>query len=126
MNVKTLVISLIVVIVLLFSWYYYNDATTPGQYDDFAQCIADSGTTYYGAFWCSNCQNQNDMFGKSKKLLTYVECSTPDGQKQLPVCSEADIKAYPTWEFPDKSRLTGALPLETISEKTGCELNEAE
>ena len=124
MKTKNIIGGIILVIILLFGWNYYNDATTPGQHDDFAQCIADSGTTYYGAFWCSNCQDQNELFGKSKKFLNYVECSTPDGQRQLPVCSEAGIEAYPTWEFPDNSRLVGVLSFEDLTEKTGCNLLE--
>ncbi|MFC1731829.1 hypothetical protein ACFL6I_16040 [candidate division KSB1 bacterium] len=122
MNIKTTVWSLIVAIVLLFGWYYYNEATTPGQYDEFAQCTADKGATFFGAFWCPNCENQKKLFGKSEKLLKYVECSTANGQNQLPVCSETGIEAYPTWEFADGSRLTGTLSFETLAEKTGCEL----
>lgn len=122
MNAKNIVIALVIIIILLFGWYYYNEATTPGQYDEFAQCTADSGAKFFGAFWCPNCDNQKKLFGKSEKLLNYIECSTPNGQAQLPVCSEAGIEAYPTWEFSDGTRLTGTLSFETLSEKTGCEL----
>jgi len=95
---------------------------TPGRLDTFAQCIKDSGTTYYGAFWCPNCQAQNKMFGKSKPLLPYVECSTPDGRDQLQVCKDKSITNYPTWEFPDGSRLIGVQQLQVLGEKTSCAL----
>ncbi len=124
MKTKNIIIGVIIVIVLLFSWYYYNDAVTPGQYDEFAQCLTDNGTKYFGAFWCSNCQKQNDLFGKSKKFINYIECSTPNGQGQLQVCTDADIEAYPTWEFADGSRLLGVLSFKTLSEKTGCEITK--
>src|SRR5665811_873658 len=42
-----------------------NAPEVPGQYDEFAQCIKDSGTVFYGAFWCSHCQAQKKMFGSS-------------------------------------------------------------
>lgn len=94
----------------------------PGKLDTFAQCLADKGATFYGAFWCPHCQAQKRMFGSSAKLLPYVECSTPDGQGRLPICEEKDIQQYPTWDFSDKSRLTGEVPLAQLVEKTGCEL----
>ena len=90
--------------------------------DGFAQCIADSGARFYGTFWCSHCQNQKKMFGSSQKLLPYIECSTPDGEEQLQVCKDANIKGYPTWVFADESRLSGELSLEKLAEKTQCQL----
>ena len=67
--------------------------------DEFAKCIADSGAKFYGAFWCSHCKDQKDLFGDSAQYLPYVECSTPDGNNQLPVCADEGIKIYPTWRF---------------------------
>ena len=61
-------------------------------------------------------------FGSSKDLLPYVECSTPDGNEQVQICKDKKIEGYPTWEFADGSRLPGELSLQTLSEKTGCEL----
>lgn len=93
-----------------------------GEYDEFAQCLTDSGAKYYGAFWCPNCQNQRALFGRSYKYVPYTECSTPDGQGQLQVCKDASVTAYPTWVFSDGERVTGTQPLEALAEKTGCEL----
>ena len=122
MDAKKIVGIIIILIIILFGWYYYKDFTTPGVYNEFAQCLADSDVTYYGAFWCPNCANQNELFGKSKEFVPYVECSTPNGQGQLQVCKDANITAYPTWEFADGSRVTGVQSLESLSEKTGCAL----
>ena len=101
----------------------------PGKYDEFAQCITDTkSVTFYGAFWCPHCQNQKARFGKSAKYLPYVECSTPDGQSQLQICTDAGITTYPTWEFatssinPSTSRLVGEIELTDLAEKTKCEL----
>lgn len=93
-----------------------------GNLDAFTQCVSDSGAKFYGAFWCSACQSQKETFNSSKKLLPYVECSTPDGKNQLEICIDEGIEKYPTWVFPDSSILTGVLSLETLSEKTDCEL----
>jgi|SRR3989344_2893135 len=86
----------------------------------FAQCLKDSGTVYYGAFWCPHCQAQSALFGDAKALLPYVECSTPDGQKQTDVCIAKKIGGYPTWEFADGSRVSGEQTFAQLAEKSGC------
>lgn len=94
----------------------------PGKLDGFAKCLSDKGAKFYGAFWCSHCQNQKELFGASKNLLPYVECSEVDGTTQTKVCADAKVEGYPTWEFADKSRLSGEVNLQTLAEKTGCQL----
>ena len=94
----------------------------PGELKEFAQCIKDSGTKFYGAFWCSHCHNQKALFGDSVDYLPYVECSTPDGQGMLEVCEKAGVESFPTWIFPNGSKETGEHTLEALAEKTGCEL----
>ncbi len=98
-------------------------AKKPGKYDNLAQCINDSGAKFYGAFWCSHCQATKAMFGKSAKKLPYIECSTADGKSQLPLCTEKDIKGYPTWVFPDESLLQGEQTLQALADKTNCPIN---
>jgi thiol-disulfide isomerase/thioredoxin len=98
--------------------------SVPGKYDQFAQCLKDKGTIFYGAFWCPHCQAQKAEFGNSAKLLPYVECSTPDGQGQTQVCKDAGIVEYPTWQFNASTtdRITGDVTLATLAEKTSCAL----
>ena len=95
-----------------------------GKYDTFAQCLKDKGASFYGAFWCPHCQAQKKLFGKSVKLLPYVECSTPDANGQTQICIDKKISGYPTWEFADGTRLNGEIPLEQLAEKTSCILPE--
>lgn len=102
--------------------YVVKMPAKPGKFDTFATCIKDSGATYYGAFWCPNCKNQEAMFGKSARLLPRIECSTPDGKRQMPVCQEADIQGYPTWDFSNGTRVAGTQTLEKLSELTNCPL----
>ena len=94
----------------------------PDKLDGFATCLKGSGTTFYGAFWCGHCQNQKALFGRSERLLPYIECSTPDGQGSTQICKDKGINSYPTWEFKDGSRESGELPLARLAEKTGCVL----
>ncbi len=102
-------------------WQIYV-AHEPGKYDAFAACLKDKGATFYGAFWCPHCHDQKNLFGNSARLLPYVECSTPDGQGELPACNAQNIQEYPTWVFADGSRQTGVMSLEDLSQKTGCSL----
>jgi thiol-disulfide isomerase/thioredoxin len=94
----------------------------PSKYDGLATCIKDSGTTFYGAFWCPHCQAQKALFGTAEKLLPYVECSTPDGSGQTQVCKDAGVTGYPTWVFKDGSRLSGEVSLADLAQKTSCVL----
>lgn len=120
---KTIWIYIIVVIIALGGIYYAAKAPAgPGPLDAFASCIKDSGTKFYGAFWCPHCQATKKMFGSSASLLPYIECSTPDGQSQNQICNDAKIESYPTWEFKDGSRISGEQTLQTLAEKTGCTL----
>lgn len=121
--VGVLVLAIIIVVTMVFL-RSPSGPVAPGQYDAFAQCLADKGATFYGAFWCPNCQNQKKLFGSSEKLLKYVECSTPNGQAQTSACTEQKIDRYPTWEFADSSRVIGLMSLEELSAKTSCQLNE--
>jgi len=89
-------------------------------YDDFAKCLTSKGVKLYGASWCPHCTSQKAAFKESLKYLTYVECAASGGG-QTPACAEAQITAYPTWEFPDGQKIQGALPFEQISQYSGCE-----
>jgi len=97
-------------------------AACGGQYNEFAQCLADSGAKMYGAYWCPHCQDQKQQFGPSWDFVNYIECSLPNRGGQTDVCKQANIESYPTWEFADGSRQVGALTFQTLSQKTGCTL----
>lgn len=94
-----------------------------GKYDTLAQCITDSGTKFYGAFWCPHCADQKRVFGRSAKLLPYIECSNPD-RTQNQLCIDQKIEGYPTWEFPDGSRITEVFKPEKLAEITKCSTPE--
>jgi thiol-disulfide isomerase/thioredoxin len=125
MNKKTKnnILWLVIVLIVggIMGWFIIYQKT-PAPYDAFANCLKEKGAVFYGAFWCPHCQNQKAMFGKSARLLPYVECSTPDGRGQLAVCQDKKIEGYPTWEFADGSRESGEVPLARLAEKTGCSL----
>ena len=113
---------LVLVLVIAGMIWLVKTPGRSGELDTFATCIKDSGAIFYGAFWCPHGQNQKAMFGASAKFLPYVECSTPDGSSQIPLCTDAGITGYPTWVFADGTRESGEVPLDRLSEKTNCPL----
>lgn len=111
---------IIVIVVVLGGSFFLS--SKPGKLDTFAQCLKDKGAIFYGAFWCPHCQATKALFGRSAKLLPYVECSTPNGKDQLAVCKDAGIEGYPTWVFASGNRMTGELTLAQLAAETQCVL----
>ncbi|KAJ4777835.1 Thiol-disulfide oxidoreductase LTO1 [Rhynchospora pubera] len=77
------------------------------------------GAKMYGAFWCSHCNEQKEMFGKEAvKILNYVECF-PDGAgkgRTMAVdCAVVGIEGFPTWIIKDQMyvslRINGTVRL---------------
>lgn len=95
----------------------------PGKYDDFAKCLSEKGIKEYGAYWCSNCLAQKELFGRSFKYVNYVECSLPNNAGQTQICIADGIESYPTWEFANGTRIEGLMTLENIATRSGCTLN---
>lgn len=122
---KTLIYIVILVIVAVLlavglSFLNQNNNNEHGKYDTLAQCLKDKGVTFYGAFWCPHCAEQKKLFGNSAKLLPYQECSTPNAQSQLSICKDKKIDSYPTWEFPDGTRVNQTLTPEELAARSGC------
>jgi hypothetical protein len=116
-----------IIVLVIFVGFVAWLIKTPGRqvtskYDAFATCLKDSGTIFYGAFWCPHCQKQKAMFGSAAKLLPYVECSTPDGKSQIQACTDAKVEGYPTWVFPNGVRQSGEVSLEELAKQSSCVL----
>ncbi|MEZ6133558.1 MAG: tandem-95 repeat protein [Pirellulaceae bacterium] len=84
----------------------------------FAKALADSGTRFFGAAWCPFCTEQKELFEDGYKYLPFIEVTTPDRTPNQVAILEG-ISNYPTWEFPDSTRLEGVLTLATISQRSG-------
>ncbi len=90
--------------------------------EDFAQCLREKGVKFYGASWDGHTQNQKAMFGKTVESLPFIECMKEEKEEMSPECQEAEIKAFPTWEFPDGKKIIGETFLKNLSELSGCRL----
>ena len=88
----------------------------------FAKCLDEKGMKFYGAFWCSWCAKQKELFGEAVQYLPYIECSDEETQEMTPECQETGISSFPTWGLPDGEKSTGFKTLEQLTELSGCEL----
>ena len=97
---------------------------TAASLENLAKCLTDKGAKFYGASWCSHCNNQKEMFGEAVQYLPYIECSAKDSKEQLSVCKDNNITSYPTWIFVDDSRESGEVSLQKLAEKTSCQFSQ--
>jgi hypothetical protein len=112
-----------VIIVAAFALVVYLGLRKRGsRLDTFAQCLAAKQVRMYGAYWCPHCAEQKEMFESSFRYVPYVECGLAGSRDQAPVCKDAGIKHFPTWQFADGERQEGTLSLELLGSKTGCGL----
>jgi len=112
-----IITSIVILVLIILILNPFKNNSKPGEYDAFAQCLADSGLVMYGTEWCPHCQNQKEMFGKSFKFVNYIDCD-----KNRETCLIKGIQGYPTWKINDES-YTGTQQLETLSEITGCKFD---
>ena len=84
----------------------------------FAKYLKDNGVVKYSAYWCPNCLNQSELFGKQAyKELNVVECARDGINSQTQLCIDKKIKGFPTWEINGKLIL-GVLTLKELSNLT--------
>ncbi len=121
----SLIVTLAAIVLVVGALVYLNrkQGSTPGQYDKLAQCLTQKGVKFYGASWCPHCAEQKRIFGASMKYVDYVECAVPgDNSQQTQVCIDNKIASYPTWVFPDGTRVTGEQQPKALADKVGCPL----
>lgn len=83
-----------------------------------AEHLAASGARFYGASWCSHCQQQKALFGAAAEALPYVECSPHGrGAPRATACEMADIRNYPTW-IVDGRRIERVLDPDALARLT--------
>ena len=84
----------------------------------FAKALTDSGTRFFGAAWCPHCTTQKQLFQDGSKFLPFIEVTNPDHTPNQ-IAIDEEVTEYPTWEFPDGTRLTGEQTLQTLSSRSG-------
>ena len=95
----------------------------------FAKALSASGTRFYGAAWCPHCTATKELFEDGADFLPFIEVTNLDSPVTLNAVGDGTdttlnpsgvpINSFPTWEFPDGSRLEGEQTLATISQRSG-------
>jgi len=119
---RNIIIIAVLIVVAFAAVVYFVRKNHVGRLDDFAKCLTAKQAKMYGAYWCPHCDEQKDMFDASFKYAPYVECGIKGSRALQPICTEVGIKRFPTWIFPDGTRVEGKQELEFLSDKTGCAL----
>jgi uncharacterized membrane protein/glutaredoxin len=111
-------------ILLLHANYVAPQAEPAGPEDPMTRALAEhlteQGVVFYGASWCSHCQDQKRLFGASASRLRYIECS-PGGRNtpQSPSCNRAGVTSYPTWVINGRAIVGEVLSLAQLAAATG-------
>ncbi|MFN4194621.1 MAG: vitamin K epoxide reductase family protein [Thermosynechococcus sp.] len=81
-----------------------------------ARHLTQVGAVMYGAYWCSHCHDQKELFGKQAvRELNYVECDPNGANPQVERCRAKGIQGYPTWEI-NNQLYTGTRSLSELSQ----------
>lgn len=113
---------LVLVVAIAAGLYAFVHHQQTSRLNVFAQCLSTKGAKMYGAYWCPHCADQKERFGSSFHYVDYVECGIKGSRALAQVCTDANIKHFPTWVFADGARVEGDHPLDFLGQETGCAL----
>ena len=86
---------------------------------ELAKYLNDNGVVKYSAYWCPNCLNQSELFGKQAyRELNVFEFARVSIKSQTQLCIDKKIKGFPTWEINGNLILGVLTPIE-LSKLTG-------
>ena len=84
-----------------------------------AKFLKNNGIVKYSAYWCPNCLDQSELFGKEAyKELNVVECARDGKNSQTQLCIDKKIEGFPSWEINGKI-IIGVKTLKELSELAG-------
>lgn len=64
-----------------------------------AKYMNQQGMVLYGAYWCSHCKDQKELFGEAAQYLDYVECDAKGAGANPDECVAKGVESYPTWIY---------------------------
>ena len=98
----------------------------PSSLESFAKCLSERGMKFYGAYRCSWCKKQKELFAEAIQYLPYVECIDEETKEMTAECQEVGISSFPTWKIPNGvysgELVSGFKTLEELSELSGCSI----
>lgn len=86
---------------------------------ELARHLTKTGAKMYGAYYCSHCYDQKQLFGKeAAKEIPYIECIQGGRNAKPEQCQSAGITGFPTWEINGK-KYAGTQSLEELARLSG-------
>lgn len=83
-----------------------------------AQCLTEKWVIMYGTNRCSHCTAQKELFGyEAFSKINFVNCDTEKNR-----CGLAGVEWFPTWIFPDGTKLAGEQTFEDLAKAAWCEI----
>jgi len=113
---KKSIFAIIFVMFIFLAWCNSED-NKYNNLDEFATCLSQKWIIMYGTDTCSFCQKQKKSFGDSFKNINFVNCSKDPNK-----CSDAGVRWVPHRSYPDGTSDAWLQSLETLSQKSSCEL----
>ncbi len=87
----------------------------------FAKDLAAADVKFFSASWCADCTAQAQLFEDGSDDLPFVKVTGSDREFDETGIAE-QLTELPTWEFPDHTRASGILSLQTISQRSGVDI----
>lgn len=84
----------------------------------FAKALTAANVKFYGAAWCPHCTATKGLFEDGAKYLNFIEVTNPDKTPNA-IATANNIVTYPTWVFPNSTRLEGERTLQEIATAAG-------
>ena len=77
------------------------------------------GAVMYTAYWCSDCHEQLELFGRPAiKNIETVECATDGKDSQAERCMKQAIEGFPSWSMPGH-KSAGMKSLQELADLSG-------
>ena len=92
----------------LITGYFSGESETA----KLAQCLQNQEAEFYGSIYCADCQKQQELFGKSFALISYVDCG-----KDKQNCP--NLREIPAW-YINKEVYYGFKGINELKELSGC------
>lgn len=83
-----------------------------------AKFLTEKGMVLYGAYWCSHCKQQKELFGNAAQYIDYVECESSGDHANPDECIAKGIQGYPTWIYQEQ-KYEGTQTLAELAEIVG-------
>lgn len=118
---KKFVITLIILIVLVIGLYLFADwfSKTTGyaignsKNTKIAKCLSEKGVEFYGSGFCTECEEQKEMWMGAFQYISYIDCG-----KEKELCP--NIREIPAW-YINKEIHYGSKSFDELQELAGCQ-----